>query len=124
MDANSILLFVMVAFMAVLMWNSSRTRKKQAAELAAKLEVGAEVMLGSGVFGTIEAIADDRVVIKSAGSTLEVARAAVARVSKSAADNAAEAKPAAKKPAARATAAKKTATKSAATKTAAAKKVN
>lgn len=115
---DSVFLIVMIAFMAVLMWNSSRTRKKQAAELASRLEVGAEVMLGSGIYGTVEALADDRIVIKSSNSTLEVARAAVARVTKSAADNAPETKaPATAKKAApakkAATAAKKPAAKQA-----------
>ncbi|MFM5903940.1 MAG: preprotein translocase subunit YajC [Microbacteriaceae bacterium] len=107
---DSIFLIVMIAFMAVLMWNSSRTRKKQAAELASRLEVGAEVMLGSGIYGTVEAVADDRIVIKSSTATLEVARAAVARVTKSAADNAATPKasaPAKKAPAKKAAAATK-----------------
>ncbi len=130
MDSNTLFLIVMVGFMAVLMWNSSRNRKKQAAALAEKLAIGAEVMLGSGIYGTIEAIADDRIVVKSGTSTLEVARGAIARVevargaiarvTKSAEENApavkvvaakkaapakAAAKPAAKKPAV--TAAKK-----------------
>ncbi len=77
---DQIFLVVMIAMMGFLLWNSSRTRKKQAQLLASQLEVGVEVMLGSGVFGTVESIAGDRLVIKSAGSTLEVARGAVARV--------------------------------------------
>lgn len=94
MDSNTLFLIVMVGFMALLMWNSSRNRKKQAAALAEKLAIGAEVMLGSGIFGTIEAIADDRIVVKSGTSTLEVARGAIARVTKTADENAAVAKPA------------------------------
>lgn len=77
---DQIFLVVMIAMMGFLLWNSSRTRKKQAQLLASQLEVGVEVMLGSGVYGTVESIAADRLVIKSAGSTLEVARGAVARV--------------------------------------------
>jgi preprotein translocase subunit YajC len=87
MDSNTLFLIVMVAFMALLMWNSSRNRKKQAAALAEKLAIGAEVMLGSGIFGTIEAIADDRIVVKSGTSTLEVARGAISRVTKTAEEN-------------------------------------
>ena len=77
---DQIFLVVMIAMMGFLLWNSSRTRKKQAQLLAEQLAVGVEVMLGSGVYGTVESIAADRLVIKSAGSTLEVARGAVARV--------------------------------------------
>ena len=77
---DQIFLVVMIAMMGFLLWNSSRTRKKQAQLLAEQLAVGVEVMLGSGVYGTVESIAADRLVIKSAGSTIEVARGAVARV--------------------------------------------
>jgi len=107
MDPNTLFLIVMVGFMGLLMWNSSRNRKKQAAALAEKLAIGAEVMLGSGIYGTIEAIADDRIVVKSGTSTLEVARGAIARVTKSADENKPAAAPkkttaiAAKKPVAK-----------------------
>lgn len=77
---DQIFLFAMIAMMGVLLWNSSRQRKKQAQLLAEQLEIGVEVMLGSGIYGTVESIAADRLVINSAGSTLEVARGAVARV--------------------------------------------
>jgi preprotein translocase subunit YajC len=121
MDSNTLFLIVMVGFMGLLMWNSSRNRKKQAAALAEKLAIGAEVMLGSGIYGTIEAIADDRIVVKSGTSTLEVARGAISRVTKSAEENkpavksvaktsVASKKPVAKKPVAKkpaATASKK-----------------
>jgi preprotein translocase YajC subunit len=106
MDPQTLFLIVMVGFMGLLLWNSSRSRKKQAAQL----EIGAEVMLGSGIFGTIEAIADDRVILLSGTSTLEVARAAISRVSKSAQDNKPAAKTAAK-PVARKTAASSAAKK-------------
>ncbi len=110
MDSNTLFLIVMVGFMALLMWNSSRNRKKQAAALAEKLAIGAEVMLGSGIYGTIEAIADDRIVVKSGTSTLEVARGAIARVTKSAEENS---------PAVKVVAAKKTTPAKAAAKPAA-----
>jgi preprotein translocase subunit YajC len=114
MDPQTLFLIVMVGFMGLLLWNSSRSRKKQAAQLAAQLEIGAEVMLGSGIFGTIEAIADDRVILLSGTSTLEVARAAISRVSKSAQDNKPAAKTAAKPVARKSTAAKPVARKTAA----------
>ncbi|MFM2384765.1 MAG: hypothetical protein RL166_639 [Actinomycetota bacterium] len=91
--------------MIVFMITSSRKRKAQAAEMASKVAVGATVMLSSGIYGEITSVSDDRIVLKSAGSTtLEVAKGAVVRV----VDNAPEkkvaakaAKPAAKKPAAK-----------------------
>lgn len=93
--------------MIVFMISSSRKRKAQAAELASKLTVGAKVMLSSGIYGEITAINDDRVTLKSAGSTsLEVAKGAVLRVvenatEKKAASAVKASKPAAKKPAAK-----------------------
>lgn len=94
--------------MIVFMITSSRKRKAQAAQMAAKVNVGAKVMLSSGIYGEITSVSDDRVVVKSAGSTsLEVAKGAVVRVienapeKKSAVKSAAKpaAKPVAKKPA-------------------------
>lgn len=91
--------------MIVFMITSSRKRKAQAAAMASKVAVGATVMLSSGIYGEITSVTDDRIVIKSAGTTtLEVAKGAVVRV----VDNAPEkkaaaktAKPAAKKPVAK-----------------------
>jgi preprotein translocase subunit YajC len=120
MDSQTLFLIVMVGFMGLLLWNSSRSRKKQAALLAAKLEIGAEVMLGSGIYGTIEAIADDRVILRSGTSTLEVARAAISRVTKAAQENKPAAKTAAK-PAARKTTSAKPAARKSTTSTAAKK---
>jgi preprotein translocase subunit YajC len=60
-------------------------------------------MLTSGIYGEITDINNDRITLKSAGSTsLEVAKGAVARV----VENAPEKKFAAKKPAAKKSAAK------------------
>lgn len=85
---------VLLAVFAVLIWNQSRNRKKQAQQLAAALEPGCEVMLSSGIYAVVDAIADDRLIVTTAGSSkLEVVRGAVVRVTKSAA----EAKPVAKK---------------------------
>lgn len=90
--------------MIVFMITSSRKRKAQAAQMASKVAVGAKVMLSSGIYGEITNIIEDRVVLKSAGSTsLEVAKGAVVRVIENAPEKKAAApkavKPAAKKPA-------------------------
>lgn len=67
--------------MIVFMITSSRKRKSQAAQMASKVLPGAKVMLSSGIYGDVTSVSDDRVVIKSAGSTsLEVAKGAVIRV--------------------------------------------
>jgi preprotein translocase subunit YajC len=128
--------------MFAMMFFSSRKRKRQAAELADKVQVGAKVMLNSGIFGTIKSVDGDRVIVESTpGTQLEVSRPAIVRFIADAAEAApakaapavaAEVTPVAKvaaKPAAKAAPAKaaakpaaaKTAAKPAATKTPAAK---
>lgn len=91
--------------MIVFMITSSRKRKAQAAEMASKVAVGATVMLSSGIYGEITGVTDDRIVIKSAGTTtLEVAKGAVVRVVDNVPEKKAAAKtskPAAKKPVAK-----------------------
>jgi preprotein translocase YajC subunit len=89
----------LLAVFVVLIWNQSRNRKKQAQQLAASLEPGCEVMLSSGIIASVEAIAEDRVIVLTAGSTkLEVVRGAVVRVTKSASEAKSDAKKAAAKP--------------------------
>ncbi|MEY4275780.1 MAG: hypothetical protein RIS26_243 [Actinomycetota bacterium] len=88
-------LLVAGAFIVFMVMNNRKQKAKQA-EMQTKVVVGAQVMLTSGIYGEIKSINEDRVVLKSAGTTtLEVARGAVLRV----VDNApaADAKPAAKK---------------------------
>jgi preprotein translocase YajC subunit len=106
---DSLLPVLLIAVFAVMLFVQSRNRKKQAATMAAALEPGCEVVLTAGIFATVEAIADDRLIVTTAGSTkLEIARGAVVRVTKSAKDNKGVApKPAAKKPVASSTAAKR-----------------
>lgn len=100
---QDLLMYGMIAVLLVFMFMSSNKRKKAAAETASKVVVGAKIMLTSGIYGEITDIKDDRITLKSAGSTvLEVAKGAVARV----VENAPEKKVAAKKPAAKKPAAK------------------
>ena len=102
-STNDLLMFGMIAVLLVFMFMSSNKRKKQAAETASKVVVGAKIMLTSGIYGEITEITNDRITLKSGGSTvLEVAKGAVARV----VENAPEKKAAAKKPAAKKPAAK------------------
>lgn len=102
-STNDLLMFGMIAVLLVFMFMSSNKRKKAAAETASKVVVGAKIMLTSGIYGEITDIKDDRITLKSAGSTvLEVAKGAVARVVENAPVNKnAVKKPAAKKPAAK-----------------------
>lgn len=70
---------LLIAFMGFILYNSSRQRKRQAALIEAASVVGTEVMLGSGIYGTITAIDGDRVTLKSGTSTLVVAKGAIMR---------------------------------------------
>lgn len=111
---DSILLAALAALIFMMFWNS-RKRKKQAEQLQNQLTKGTAVVLHSGIYGVIESIDTDRAVIVSAGTKLEIAKAAIRGVDvnakpapkttvKPAAKSAAAkpvvaAKPAAKKPA-------------------------
>ena len=70
---------LLIAFMGFILYNSSRQRKRQAALIEAASVVGTEVMLSSGIYGTITAIDGDRVTLKSGTSTLVVAKGAIMR---------------------------------------------
>jgi preprotein translocase subunit YajC len=89
---------LLIAFMGFILYNSSRQRKRQAALIETASVVGTEVMLGSGIYGTITAVDGDRVTIKSGTSTLVVAKGAIMRTVST--PTAATSKPAAAKPAA------------------------
>ena len=107
---DSILLVALAALIFMMFWNS-RKRKKQAEELQSQLGKGAAIVTHSGIYGVIDSIEGDRVVIQTAGSKLEIAKAAIRGVDVNAKP---VAKPVAKKPAARKTAAKPAAKKPAA----------
>ena len=79
-ETNVIVVYVVMFALLGLMWNNGRKRKKAALELQSSLAVGAEVMIGAGIYGTVSSVADDKVTIKSGTSTLVVARGAIVRV--------------------------------------------
>jgi len=59
----------------------ARSKARAQQSLQANLHVGAEVMLTAGLYGTITAIEDDKVVIEtSPGVTMRWAKPAVARI--------------------------------------------
>ncbi len=115
---QDIFLVVALAFLIVMMFLSSRKRKKAAEQLQSNLVVGSTVLLHSGIVGVVTDIKDDKITLESTpGVKLLVVKGAVRSV------EAAPVKPAAKKPAATksATAAKKPAPKKPAASTAAKK---
>ena len=78
----SFIIIIALAFGA--MWlMSSRTRKQQrvAGDFRANLEVGNEVMTGSGLFGTIVEIDGDTITLESTpGNETRWIRAAIAKI--------------------------------------------
>lgn len=101
---DPVVLIVMAVGLAALMFFQGRSRRKQQAELVNQVQPGSEVMLGSGIIGTVEALAGDRLMLVTAGKTLiEVDRRAVMRVLTPASEAKAKAiaKTASKKPAAK-----------------------
>ena len=111
---DNYLLIGMLAVFVGLLFVQSRNRKKQANQMQEGLKPGAEVMLTSGIIGTVVAVAGDRVIITTAGTTkIEVASGAVLRVLKSvevsSKSTAAAVKKAQPKPQAKKTSAAKTA---------------
>lgn len=75
-------LIALVLLGYLLLVRPMRRRSRQAAELQSSLAVGQRVMMGSGIFGTVRAIAaDERVRVEIAdGVVVEVLRAAVTRI--------------------------------------------
>lgn len=75
-----------VLFMAalVLLWfvltRNARAQRRQVAEFQADVQVGDEVIITAGIFGTVRAVADDRVQLEIAeGTVITVARQVVVR---------------------------------------------
>lgn len=74
-----LVLIVLVFWLLVI--RPARKRQREMSRVQASVEVGAEVMLGSGIFGTVVATAEDNVQLEvSPGTSLKVARQAVVRV--------------------------------------------
>jgi preprotein translocase subunit YajC len=74
-------LLLLVAVFWLLVLRPARNRQRQAAALQAELAVGSEVMLTSGVFGTVTWIGEETVRIDIApGTSIRVHRQAVGRV--------------------------------------------
>lgn len=73
-----IFLVVIFALFYFVMIRPQRKRQKQHEELMQGLQKGDKVMTAGGIYGTIESLSDDNVVIKvESGTTLRVARGSV-----------------------------------------------
>ncbi|HJR39867.1 MAG TPA: preprotein translocase subunit YajC [Nocardioidaceae bacterium] len=74
------LVLIVLAFWFLVI-RPARKRQHEMTRIQNSVDVGAEVMLGSGIYGTVTAVADDTLQLQVApGTTMKVARQAVVRV--------------------------------------------
>ena len=74
-----VIIVAMLGFWAIVM-RPARNQQKRVAQLQDSLEVGQEVVLSSGIFGTVRALTEGRVELEVApGTVLTVARQVVVR---------------------------------------------
>ena len=75
----SIILVALLAFWAIVM-RPARNQQKKVQQLQAQLEVGQNVVLSAGIFGTIRSLTESKVEIEVApGTVITVARQVVVR---------------------------------------------
>ncbi|WP_024357133.1 preprotein translocase subunit YajC [Leucobacter chironomi] len=82
LDPISILMFGLIAVLIFFMFRNGKKRQQAMQELQNGLRPGAEVMLQSGIFGTIESIDEDenRATVRSGTTTLIVHRNAISQI--------------------------------------------
>ena len=74
-----VIVIALLGFWAIVM-RPARQQQRQTARLQAELEVGDEVIISAGIFGTIVALEDDRVRLEIApGTVVTAARQVVVR---------------------------------------------
>jgi preprotein translocase subunit YajC len=74
-------LILIFAVFWLLIIRPQRRRQREMADTQSSLVPGSEVMLGSGIFGTVSAVSDETLQLEvSPGTQLKVARQAVVRV--------------------------------------------
>jgi preprotein translocase subunit YajC len=74
-----VILVAMIAFWAIVM-RPARSQQRKVQQLQNELEVGQEVVLSAGIFGTIRSLSETRAEIEVApGTVLTVARQVVVR---------------------------------------------
>ena len=74
-----VIVVALLGFWAIVM-RPARMQQRQTAQLQAELEVGDEVIISAGIFGTVVALEDDRVRLEIApGTVITAARQVVVR---------------------------------------------
>jgi preprotein translocase subunit YajC len=81
-DLGALLPFVLIALVFwLLIVRPQRRRAKELSDTQRSVAPGAEVMLGSGIFGTVVGVEEDTLRLEvSPGTTMKVAKQAVVRV--------------------------------------------
>jgi preprotein translocase subunit YajC len=81
-DLAGLLPFVLIALVFwFLIVRPQRRRQHALASTQSSLDVGSEVMLGSGIFGTVASLDDETIMLElSPGTVVKVSRQAVVRV--------------------------------------------
>ncbi|WP_336659537.1 preprotein translocase subunit YajC [Leucobacter sp. USHLN153] len=82
LDPITIVMFALIALLIFFMFRNGKKRQAAMQQLQSSMRPGAEVMLQSGIFGTIESIDEEenKVTVRSGTSTLVVHRNAVSQV--------------------------------------------
>lgn len=83
--SNNLATFLPLVLIVLVFWflviRPTRKRQQQMSSVQSSLGPGSQVMLSSGIFGTVVAVADESVRLEIApGTTIKVARQAVVRV--------------------------------------------
>jgi len=82
MDPTLIIMLVLIVVMIFFMFRNGKKRQQAAQQMQDRLRPGAEVMLQSGIYGTVESVdsEENRVTVRSGTSTLVVHRNAIGQV--------------------------------------------
>lgn len=81
-DPFSLVMLALLALLIIFMFRNGRKRQAALQQLQSGMQPGAEVMLQSGIFGTVLSIdeADNKVTIQSGSTTLVVHRNAIGNI--------------------------------------------
>lgn len=82
MDPISLVMIALIGVLVIFMFRNGKKRQQAMQELQSGLRPGAEVMLQSGIYGTIESVDEEenRVMLRSGTSSLIVHRSAVSQI--------------------------------------------
>lgn len=82
MDPMTLIMFALIGVLIIFMFRNGRKRRAQMEELQTKMVPGAEVMLQSGIYATIDSIDEEanRATVTSGSSTFVVHRNAIGQV--------------------------------------------